>query len=837
MNSIHLTLQRYRRFHAPSVFTLRPGLTVISGENGAGKSTLGLAMLHALFAAAPKPDPRSDGANDPYHLQLRMRGLNTDLEITAEGGRYNVQIEGRQHVLGRTGTQRAAQAAVSEYLELIDQRAFEKVYFALQNDTAAFVGMQPKDRRELIEEVLQLRTVNLAVELQGTKVREQRDEVLTRLSAAADSASSLHPSALYQASIKAFRQATSVKSKRNALADFRVEFAQAVTAQQAIVAECRRTLDDLEEKLSACVETTKSRLSSVGVAEGACLAFTTAQAEKEEASRELAAAEAVVKTRLQTLETLNRAVDAARAAKSQALQYEAEAERQRDLQRCLDEHLQHKLLASAWTSAQKRRLNLELQLQSYSSLEQDSQTHLVTLAERQSQADAYATDPYVEALVATKSALPHFEKEGQELHQLLAQLTEGHATLPCPTCGAPMTASQQRQRRSEVAERLTQVESEHRCAVNRLAELEDQQRKWNVKRTDALKALEAVKAICGEDQKRLTARTLLEGQLGDVQREAAEALAACHTCGVTLPLDPAEERRLRSEITASNSLLTQLDTARTTFKQLDAHLEAVRVETEHLADARSTRQTYHVAWSTIVYDASAHETAQSALDAARKAHSTAQLDEVTARSATDLATKRWEEARAFEAKLHGHQDGIAQEVLQLTREERLAEHLCGFQGHFFSVNVKAVMRRASQLIAPATGNAIRALELDPDAGLHYWDQFKQRHDAKRLSGGEQALVGLCIRLALAERAQAIIKGSRVKFLILDEVLGSLDEERRKAVQGILGNILEQGAFEYIIMITHLDEVKNNWDAHRLEVRLDRTSGMSSVAVLESTWPT
>ena len=37
------------------------------------------------------------------------------------------------------------------------------------------------------------------------------------------------------------------------------------------------------------------------------------------------------------------------------------------------------------------------------------------------------------------------------------------------------------------------------------------------------------------------------------------------------------------------------------------------------------------------------------------------------------------------------------------------------------------------------------------------------------------------------------------------------------------------------MITHLDEVKNNWAAHRLEVVKDRTSDTSTVVPLASTY--
>ena len=83
---------------------------------------------------------------------------------------------------------------------------------------------------------------------------------------------------------------------------------------------------------------------------------------------------------------------------------------------------------------------------------------------------------------------------------------------------------------------------------------------------------------------------------------------------------------------------------------------------------------------------------------------------------------------------------------------------------------------------------------------------------------EKALVGLCLRIALAEQAQAIARSGRVKFLILDEVLSSLDDERCDAVQRIFADVQKRGIFEHIIMITHLDSVKQGWHANGLVVQ-------------------
>ena len=102
--------------------------------------------------------------------------------------------------------------------------------------------------------------------------------------------------------------------------------------------------------------------------------------------------------------------------------------------------------------------------------------------------------------------------------------------------------------------------------------------------------------------------------------------------------------------------------------------------------------------------------------------------------------------------------------------------------------------------------------------FQYLDASYSPRPVSRLSGGEKALVGLCLRIALAEQAQTITKTGRVKFLVLDEVLSSLDDERSEAVKRIFDDVLLHGIFDHIIMITHLDTVKQSWHAHWLSVQ-------------------
>jgi DNA repair exonuclease SbcCD ATPase subunit len=182
-----------------------------------------------------------------------------------------------------------------------------------------------------------------------------------------------------------------------------------------------------------------------------------------------------------------------------------------------------------------------------------------------------------------------------------------------------------------------------------------------------------------------------------------------------------------------------------------------------------------------------------------------------AQSIAQQAQKDIETAQSNQNRLRSY-------IQEYYKEERLREHLEEFKKHFFEANTGEVMRRTTELLMHAiTDQSIQGVKFDRDE-FQYLDAGYSAHPVNRLSGGEKALVGLCLRIALAEQAQTITRTGRVKFLVLDEVLSSLDEERCEAVKRIFDDVLQRGIFEHIIMITHLDTVKQSWHAHELSVQ-------------------
>ena len=112
---------------------------------------------------------------------------------------------------------------------------------------------------------------------------------------------------------------------------------------------------------------------------------------------------------------------------------------------------------------------------------------------------------------------------------------------------------------------------------------------------------------------------------------------------------------------------------------------------------------------------------------------------------------------------------------------------------------------ASGFLRDLTMGRYTDLELDES----YCATVIEEGEAKPvISGGEEDVVNLALRLAIsqmiAERA-----GQPLSLLVLDEIFGSLDDDRRVAVLDLLRNLGDR--FPQVILITHIESVRDAFD--------------------------
>ncbi len=204
---------------------------------------------------------------------------------------------------------------------------------------------------------------------------------------------------------------------------------------------------------------------------------------------------------------------------------------------------------------------------------------------------------------------------------------------------------------------------------------------------------------------------------------------------------------------------------------------------------------------------------------------TAELEAVTA--GADVAAAEQGLARAEQGRVEFER--VQAQMAALDAQKRLHDELDrAYTDLRTDLNVQLrpeMSELASAFLTELTDARYSELDLDDSYNLTVLEDGVPK---PVISGGEQDVAHLCLRLAIsqmiAERA-----GQSFSLLILDEVFGSLDEARRQSVVALLRGLGDR--FEQVILITHIEQVREGLD-RVINVRYDEETGTSVVTQAE-----
>jgi exonuclease SbcC len=489
-----------------------------------------------------------------------------------------------------------------------------------------------------------------------------------------------------------------------------------------------------------------------------------------------------------------------------------------------------------------------------------------------------------EMRVAAREQLAIFGKSREDAARTAQDLRKRAKEPICPTCARPLGPDE--------AERLAALlDKEIKQILDAEAALERDEQ------TAALQANEAERAEA-EARERQEDLISLDARLADGRQKIAEAdtergraldelQAALDAAGATVAPTEAEIAAARivaegvERIVASVSLL----------EQLRDQVVAARHE---ISDAEAAM----VELGPVTYDADAHRTAQAGLERARDAATRideidrdlanrprydSQLNAALRELAT-LAERRSQleserHALGFEeARLRLAQEGeaVARGAARTAREEaaqardalrealaardlvvaerdrlvriaeeaerrgREADELDRMYREFTEFD-KFVADHVGPLLAETTERLLSLVthgkydrvRFDENYGIEVFDG-DECFKLEGFSGGERDVVALCARLAMSE----LVGSSALRpprFLVLDEVFGSLDSERRSQLLETLGSLAYGGHFQQMFIISHVDDVQQSPvmnEAWTIEER----AGVSHVVRPESLTP-
>jgi exonuclease SbcC len=783
-----LSLRNYRVYRAVDL-EFPDGLIGIYGPNGSGKTTLIESLRWALYgdSRTDKWELRSDGVGEDVRVELVFEHEGNTFDVRRRLKGRNLTPEVEVFLNGQLAAQsvREANAYLARVLGM-DQRAFLASVCAQQKELTAFSTMLPSDRRRLVLDLLGVSPVERAL----SRVREQGRDARTEATGARAGLPDL-------AELEAGAAEAAEERRRAEQADQDAAAAEAEAAAALATAE----------QATAGAEQAARALEELRAQAG--LARAGAEGHRQEAERhEARAAEA---------DRLGPEIEAATARVAELATAAAPLAA---LEQAREQAAARANLATALEEARGRQRTSERAL---AKAEADA-AGSATLVTARVEAEQTLTDLDEQLAAARERHAELSEAAGAAANRLQAATAATSAAAgldpdaPCPTCGQPLGAAhaELRRRHDEELAAATAANDQARAARQEavtagkalaerraaLAELLEQARAAETKAAKATALVEAAGAAVELNLADVAARQLALDQAPDpgfdpaAWNRAREAAEARQEAALALA---ALERRVAqadAERGLAKQALARADQADVRAAALDAEAAALGPADAVLAEAK--------------------ERQKAATQAATAAHGARSAAAQALEGAARLATARHDALEAARAQ-HERVAGLEEQAAYL---HRLADLVAGFRLHLVSRLGRRLSVESAALFADLTDHEYQDLVVDPeDYAIRIADAGTE-HELSRFSGSENDLASLSLRVAvslvIAESA------GELGLLVLDEVLGALDRERRERMLEALTRL--QGRFRQVLLVTHNDEVKDLLPA-AIEVRKgpDRTS--------------
>jgi recombinational DNA repair ATPase RecF len=740
--ALTLQLKNYRRFVATGVMVFEPGLTIISGLNGAGKSTLIEAFIYALFGPGSK---RGQGIID-----IRTDSLNEPVHVECK-----LFIDDQEVHIIRSGN-------VAEL----------RINNTIQVQGGAGSGKSVTAR---------------IIALLGGLTRSVKGGIISLGNLVCDD---LSLDTRARGLVRSFQTARVIHSKLQYTQQF-------LNIIEKVIAERQRKYQETEERVSerlAQISTLKDRWQEHRmIIERARLDYEKLEEcqKKHNAYQEnIANIDGKIEQSWQDVKKYQDTIQQTEQYADVSATYHG---LQEDIKNCeirLERVPFIKNCYDRFVQAQSQLSILDYQL-----------GELALIDEELCQANEHAEQAkrYVEMLSSNDPTQADYEEwhkqssmldhEAQQNKEALNLLTSSSNGARCPTCNQRFVEHTPEHRIQHLRTWLN-ITHHHRQdeLLQRKQGIDERKKQWEQEKGEAESDYDQRQKHIVDIEKKVSTRDTLLMQHKEFHGNFLASQQAWLALGEDIP-DAQVEVRLQEKLNDLNKQVSMFKTQADAYAQLSFFKRSLVQKQQEQDELNREKQNLQLAKDLLI------KVGEKDIEIRSEFHE-AELSLKDAQSNAQQAQKDVESAQSYHSRFRTY-------IQEYCREERLREHLEEFKKHFFEANTEEVMRRTTELLMHAIiDQSILGVKFDRDE-FQYLDANYSPHPVSRLSGGEKALVGLCLRIALAEQAQTITKTGHVKFLVLDEVLSSLDDERSEAVKRIFDDVLQRGIFEHSIMITHL----------------------------------
>jgi exonuclease SbcC len=262
--------------------------------------------------------------------------------------------------------------------------------------------------------------------------------------------------------------------------------------------------------------------------------------------------------------------------------------------------------------------------------------------------------------------------------------------------------------------------------------------------------------------------------------------------------------RLRADVAARREAATTAERLRGRLERQPALAEALERANERVGDAQQRVQTLldkvkglDFETSQLTLTKTRWQEAVAAAERASRSAQVARLDAERERARAEAQTARLSEGEAQHAKL-------ADLSAEATHLSRAAELLNAFRNTVVALVGPRLAVQAAELFGELTDNEYDQLEVDPETYELQVRDAGRLYGMDRFSGSEIDLANLALRVAISEHVR-FQSGGSVGLLVLDEVFGPLDEDRKARMLLALERL--RGRFRQILVVTHDVDIK------------------------------
>jgi exonuclease SbcC len=883
MRLVALRLENFRSYEHCELDLNSDGLIGVNGPNGAGKSTLLDAIHYALYGLGKgrgRKRPERDGMKEGERCEVELEFILDERHFLVRRGmkpnRAKMEIDGEVVV---SSGQEELTSQVTEQLG-IGQTNFTMTFYARQREIEAFAPGDPRGTEQL-EALLGIDRVRSAVEAAKESAKEQdaavrglestlvsTNEAKAKLEKAEEEAAK-HGPEIEKGEEEAEAALEAKKTSWKALGDARSR-AEEAFALDAKAQVARGELKSAEERAKETGEVLKvARVAAVELAENEPAA---ARVE------ELMATDRALDLEKKAHEQAEALRERRREAESRAIATADELRETADPGPKVE-------LAEAKLVEQRtalERVNSDLievsQLREASRRGLEEGKAALQAAERRAElmAELKQLTPAREAAAVQMSETAALGAERAQLDERVAEEEEhfSHvqsdgAKATCPRCRRPYEGDFKliiaefekalrglKDRKTEIGNRLGQLTEELESAEPRLKRLQAVEGELNAldEADGEVEALQdaveerrgAVEKLSERDREMRVEKDALSEEIKVREEQLAElraALTARRTLEATrasaekdrdlfdeqlgelssVAYDPVVHEEVKVELAKASSAKESCDRLRGQAEQVELLAARLSHEEEMVVECKRSHKEAVSAATKRVGDKTAQEKAEADYEAKDKAHSEVEeaLGELRRKAVLEdntvlKAKVELEQAKRQKAK-------IEEEKREWSVRRMVVATLNSYRAAMQRDAVPSLEQETADLLRQVTRGRYSDVEITEKAELLLFDQG-EHHGLARFSGGEQDIANLCMRIALSKML-ARRSGAEANFIVLDEVFGSQDSDRRVALIEALREL--DGEFGQVLVVSH---VKDFMEHCALRINVETEDGKSTASI-------